>query len=204
MRSTAVAVIILVRHGQTTSNAARLLVGQSNPALTDLGERQARALRPLLGGVAEVWTSPLQRARATAAFAFPDLEAIVKESFIEVDYGSLDGQPLGVVTEQEWRAFEHDHNTAFGDGESLASVDQRVHAELDALLADPTSLLHDSVAHLAIVSHMSPIKSAVTWALGVSGSVAWRMNLRNASITTIATRISTPMLVNYNVVPSLV
>jgi probable phosphoglycerate mutase len=108
-----------------------------------------------------------------------------------------------VVSEHEWRSFEHDHNTAFGDGESLASVDQRVHAELDALLADPTSLLHDSAAHLAIVSHMSPIKSAVTWALGVSGSVAWRMNLRNASITTIATRTSTPMLVNYNVVPPM-
>lgn len=196
--------IILIRHGQTTSNAARLLVGQSNPALTELGERQARSLRPLLGEVTEVWTSPLERARATAALCVPDIEAIVKESLIEVDYGSLDGQPLSVVTEQEWRAFEHDHNTAFGDGESLASVDQRVHAELDALLADPTSLLHNTVAHLAIVSHMSPIKSAVTWALGVSGSVAWRMNLTNASITTIATRSSTPMLMNYNVVPPLV
>ena len=59
----------------------------------------------------------------------------MKESFIEVDYGSLDGQPLSSVTEEQWRAFEHDHDTAFGDGESLASVDQRVHAELDALLA---------------------------------------------------------------------
>ena len=196
--------IIFIRHGQTTSNLARLLVGQSNPALTDLGERQARSLRPLLGEVAEVWTSPLQRARATAALCMPEIEAIVNESFIEVDYGSLDGQPLSVLTEQEWRVFEHDHDTAFGDGESLASVDQRVHAELDALLADPTSLLHNSVAHLAIVSHMSPIKSAVTWALGVVGSVAWRMNLTNASITTIATRSSTPMLVNYNVVPPLV
>jgi probable phosphoglycerate mutase len=196
-------VIILVRHGQTTSNAAHLLVGQSDPTLTDLGERQARALAPLLEGVREVWTSPLQRARATAALALPGIEAVVKESFIEVDYGSLDGQPLSVVSEHEWRAFEHDHNTAFGDGESLASVDQRVHEELDALLADSTSLLHDSARHLAIVSHMSPIKSAVTWALGVSGSVAWRMNLRNASITTIATRTSTPMLVNYNLVPPL-
>ena len=195
--------IILIRHGQTTSNAARLLVGHSNPVLTDLGERQARALRPLLSHVAEVWTSPLQRARATAALAVPEVAAIVKESFIEVNYGSLDGQPLSGVTELEWRAFEHDHSTAFGDGESLASVDQRVHAELDELLADPTSLLHSSVSHLAIVSHMSPIKSAMTWALGVSGSVAWRMNLSNASITTIATRSSTPMLVNYNVVPPL-
>ena len=201
MRSPLAAVIIFIRHGQTTSNAAHLLVGQSDPALTELGESQARALRPLLSHVVEVWTSPLQRARATAALALPDVAAMVKESFIEVNYGSLDGQPLSAVSEEEWRAFEHDHDTAFGEGESLASVDQRVHAELDALLADSTSLLHRSDTHLAIVSHMSPIKSAVTWSLGVSGSVAWRMNLRNASLTTIATRSSTPMLVNYNVVP---
>ena len=58
--------IVLIRHGQTTTNAKGLLVGRSNPELTELGERQARALRPLLGGVQEVWTSPLERARATA------------------------------------------------------------------------------------------------------------------------------------------
>lgn len=196
--------IILVRHGQTTSNAARLLVGQSDPALTELGERQARALRALLGDVAEVWTSPLRRARATAALCVPDRVAIVKDAFIEVDYGSLDGQPLSAVSDEEWRAFEYDHDMAFGDGESLALLDIRVHAELDALLADSTSLLHSWDSHLVVVSHLSPIKSAVTWALGVSGSVAWRMNLSNASITTIATRSSTPMLVNYNVVPPLV
>jgi broad specificity phosphatase PhoE len=203
MRPTAVAVIILIRHGQTTSNAARLLVGQSDPTLTELGERQATALRPFLVDVREVWTSPLRRARRTAALAIPDLGAVVKESFIEVDYGSLDGQPLSAVTNEQWRAFEHDHDTAFGDGESLASVDQRVHAELEALLPDPTSLLHRSSAHLAIVTHMSPIKSAMTWALGVSGSAAWRMNLSNGSMTTIGTRTTTPMLFNYNVVPPL-
>jgi broad specificity phosphatase PhoE len=188
VRTPAVAVIILIRHGQTTSNAARLLVGQSDPALTELGERQAMALRPYLRGVVEVWTSPLQRARRTAALALPDTPALVKESFIEVNYGSLDGQSLSLVTEEQWRAFEHDHNTAFGDGESLASVDQRVHV---------------THAHLAIVSHMSPIKSAMTWALGVSGSVAWRMNLSNGSITTIGSRMWTPSLRNYNVVPPL-
>jgi probable phosphoglycerate mutase len=203
MRATAPAVIILIRHGQTTSNAARLLVGQSDPTLTELGERQAIALRPYLQSVREVWTSPLRRARRTAALAMPELGAIVKEPFIEVNYGSLDGQPLSLVTEEQWRAFEHDHNTAFGDGESLASVDQRVHAELNALLVDQTSLMHDPKNHLAIVSHMSPIKSAMTWALGVSGSVAWRMNLSNGSMTTIGSRMWTPSLLNYNVVPPL-
>jgi broad specificity phosphatase PhoE len=194
-------VIILVRHGQTTSNAQRLLVGQSDPVLTELGERQARALRPLLSGVAQVWTSPLQRARRTAALAVPEIEAVVKESFIEVDYGSLDGQPLTVVSGEQWRAFEHEHTMAFGGGESLASVDQRVHAELEGQLADQKSLLHSSEHHLCIVTHMSPIKSAMTWALGVPGSAAWRMNLFNGSITTITTRSRTPALLNYNVVP---
>jgi broad specificity phosphatase PhoE len=203
MRAPTAAVIILIRHGQTTSNAARLLVGQSDPALTELGERQARALRPYLRSVVDVWTSPLRRARATADLALPDIPARVMESFIEVDYGSLDGQPLSLVSEEQWRAFEHDHDTAFGDGESLASVDQRVHLTLNALLADRSSRLHDATSHLAIVSHMSPIKSAMTWALGVSGSVAWRMNLSNGSMTTIGSRRGTPSLLNYNVVPPL-
>lgn len=195
--------IVLIRHGQTTTNAQRLLVGRGDPALTELGERQAMALHPLLKRVREVWTSPLQRARSTAALAIPDVAAVVKDSFIEVDYGTLDGQSLSVVSEEQWRAFEHEHDTAFGDGESLASVDRRVHAELELLLADPTSLLHSSTTDLAIVTHMSPIKSAVTWALGVPGSAAWRMNLRNASLTTITTRLSTPTLFNYNVVPEI-
>jgi broad specificity phosphatase PhoE len=203
MRTALVAVIIFIRHGQTTTNAQRLLVGRSDPVLTELGERQAVALRPLLTKVREVWTSPLQRARATAALAIPDVDAVVKESFIEVDYGSMDGQSLSAVSEEQWRAFEHDHDTAFGDGESLASVDQRVHAELELLLLDPTSLLHSTTTDLAIVTHMSPIKSAVTWALGVPGSAAWRMNLRNASITTVTTRLSTPTLFNYNVAPEV-
>ncbi len=195
--------IILIRHGQTTSNAARLLVGQSDPALTELGEAQARALRPFMLDVREVWTSPLLRARATAALAVPDIEAVVNASFIEVNYGSLDGSPLSEITLEQWRAFEFDHDTAFGDGESLASVDRRVHAELDALLANRASRLHDAHAHLAIFTHMSPIKSAVSWALGVSGSATWRMNLSNGSITSIGTRLATPSLLNYNVVPSL-
>ena len=203
MRAIAASVIILVRHGQTTSNAQRLLVGRSDPELTELGERQALALRPFLAGVKEVWTSPLRRARATAALAVPEITATVKEAFIEVDYGVLDGLPIGGLTGDQWRAFESDHRMALGAGESLASVDQRVQAQLDGLLADAHSLLHDLERHLAIFSHVAPIKSAVTWALGVPGSVAWRMRLDNGSITTITMRRSLPTLVDFNMVPLL-
>jgi len=196
-------VIILVRHGQTTSNASRLLVGRSDPELTELGERQARALTPFLDGAVEVWTSPLRRARVTAALALPHLGATVNDAFIEVDYGNLEGQSLSNVTVAQWRTFETDHSTRIGDGESLESVDARVHAELDLLMADSQSLLHDPRRHLVITTHLSPIKSAMAWALGAPGSVAWRTRLDNGSITTIATRRDAPMLVNFNVVPVL-
>jgi probable phosphoglycerate mutase len=196
-------VIILIRHGQSTTNEQGLLVGRSDPRLTELGQRQAQALAPWLADVDAVWVSPLARARETATIALPGRAQVVKESFIEVDYGDLDGTSLSEITTEHWRSFEFEHEHAFGGGESLADVDKRVHAELDVLLDDTSSLLHSPTRHLAIVSHVSPIKSAVIWALGVSGSTSWRMRLENGSMTTIGVRAGGPQLIRYNVAPLL-
>jgi alpha-ribazole phosphatase len=195
--------ILLVRHGQTTSNAARLLVGRSDPALTKLGERQAVALRPLLANVREVWSSPLQRAIATATLAIPGNDPVIRESFIELDYGTFDGQDLGAMSTEEWQRITSDHAAPFGGGESLLTLDQRVHGELERLLGDRASLMHSNNEHLVIITHMSPVKSATAWALGVPGTAAWRMQLHNGSITTIGARGATPILVNFNVFEAL-
>lgn len=193
--------IILVRHGQTTTNARNLLVGTSNPDLTELGRAQAASLAPLLSGVKEVWTSPLKRAKDTAQIAVPHLEAKVNDAFIEVDYGTYDGTPISEVEPTVWASFMRNHDEALGGGESLASVDERVHGALESLLADPESLLHSTSEHLAIFSHVSPIKSAVAWALGVPGSVAWRTRLDNGSITSVIARNATPSLLRFNMLP---
>ena len=195
--------IALVRHGQSTTNAEGLLVGRSDPHLTELGERQARALAPWLNDVSEVWVSPLARARETAALAMPGRRTVVKDAFIELDYGTLEGQSAATMAGENWRALELAHETRFGDGESLAAVDERVRAELEVLFADESSLLHSSSEHLAIVSHVSPIKAAVAWALGVPGSIAWRMRLENGSLTMVGARGHTPQLIRFNVVPAL-
>lgn len=195
--------ILLARHGQSATNAQGLLVGRSDAPLTELGERQARALAPLLAGVAEVWTSPLARARETAALCAPGIEASVRDEFVEVDYGELEGRPLTALTGDAWGALESDHGAGLGGGESLASVDARVHAELDALAADRDGALYDPDRHLLVVSHASPIKSAVVWALGVPGPTSWRLRLSNGSLTTIGARRTSPVLVAYNVVPAL-
>ncbi|MDE3093583.1 MAG: histidine phosphatase family protein [Acidobacteriota bacterium] len=193
--------IILIRHGQSTTNELGLLVGRSDPPLTARGREQASRLSSHLINVREVWSSPLERARDTARLAVPSLEAQVKEAFIEVDYGSLDGESLSSISDEQWRDFEGDHRRPLLDGESLDAVDQRVHTQLESLLADPTSALHHDDEHLVIVSHVSPIKSAITWALGVNGSAAWRMRIDNGSMTVIATRRLTPSLIRANVVP---
>jgi len=191
-------VLILIRHGQSTANAAGLLVGRTDAALTDTGRQQARDLAAALRSVVAGASSPLARARETAALALSHLEITDELAFIEQDYGSLDGAAMSDVPAHQWAAFRSTHDAALGDGESLADVDARVHARLEAMREDDRSLLHDPERHLAIVSHVSPIKSAVAWALGVHGSVAWRLRLDNASLTTIGVRDAGPYLVTYN------
>jgi probable phosphoglycerate mutase len=196
-----VAVLILIRHGQTTSNAQGLLVGRSDPDLTERGREQALALRHYLRDIEHVVSSPLSRALETAELAVPHITPIVDEAFIEVDYGTLEGHALTEVPLEQWRSFEEDHTLALGGGESLAALDERVHLRLNQWMADPDNLLHHPSQHIVVASHVSPIKSALAWALGVSGGVAWRSRLDNGSVTTITSRRGAPLLVTFNVVP---
>ena len=87
------AVLIVVRHGRTEANASGLLLGRRlDPALDDLGRRQAAALGRRAARRARVVSSPLRRTRETAeAFGRP---VEVDERWIELDYGELDGTPL--------------------------------------------------------------------------------------------------------------
>ena len=48
------------------------------------------------------------------------------------------------------------------------------------------------------VSHVSPIKAAAAWALGVDGTVAWRMFLGLASITRVGRGRTSPVLLSFN------
>jgi len=195
-------VIYLVRHGQSTTNAQALLVGRSDPPLTERGREQASALAPWLADVVEVWSSPLQRAVETETLAAPSHQPRLVDSLIEVDYGALDGVPLADVTPEEWRAFEAEHHLSLGGGESLHEVDQRVHALLDDVAREPSSWLYDPHHHLLMVSHVSPIKSALAWAMGVPGSVAWRLRVDNGSLSVLGARRDGPALIRANVVPN--
>src|SRR5207244_181247 len=169
--------LYLARHGQTEANASGRLLGRLDPPLTDVGKDQAAALARVLGDAARVVSSPLQRARETAAAIGRPVE--VDERWIELDYGIWDGRPLAEVPAELWARWRTDPEFAPEGGESLAALGRRV---ADACQALADEAVTDDVV---VVSHVSPIKAAVAWALGVGDGVAWRMFVDVASLTRI-------------------
>ncbi len=173
--------LVIVRHGRTVHNATGLLLGRLDPPLDDLGRRQAAALAAAVGPVDRVISSPLRRARETAEAFGGEVE--IDERWIEVDYGEYDGMPLGEVPAESWAAWRSDAEYAPPGGESLRSLGSRVADALEDLAAHGSATSHTTV----IVTHVSPIKAAVCWALGTDDLTAWRLWVATASITRIGT-----------------
>ncbi|MGW8972424.1 histidine phosphatase family protein [Streptomyces platensis] len=86
---------ILVRHGETVWHAENRYAGRTDVPLTDLGREQAAALATwaATAGLTAVWSSPLSRARLTAAPAAAacGLTAHVDERLYELDFGQGEG-----------------------------------------------------------------------------------------------------------------
>jgi broad specificity phosphatase PhoE len=176
-------VIILLRHGRTAANAAGLLLGRADPDLDEEGVRQAAALAEAVRSstcrVTQVVSSPLGRCRQTAERVASAIGASVSvdERWIEMDYGDLDGIPTADVPAETWAAWSSDLTWTPPGGESMAALGARVRGACDEL---------DNDRDVVVVTHVSPIKAAVAWALGVGDEVAWRMFVAPASITRIA------------------
>jgi broad specificity phosphatase PhoE len=188
-----VAVIVLARHGRTQANARGLLLGRTDVALDDLGRRQADGLAGCLAssGIERIVSSPLQRCTTTAEVVAARLGCPVEldERWIELDYGEFEGAPLSTVPAETWAAWRGDVSWAPPGGESLAALGVRVRAACEELAREPGVL---------VVSHVSPIKAAAAWALGVGDDVTWRMFLAPGSITRIAVRDDRRVLQSFN------
>jgi broad specificity phosphatase PhoE len=186
-------VLFVVRHGRTAANAAGLLLGRADPPLDDVGRAQAAALAAALPSVTRVVTSPLTRTRETAAaFGRP---VDVDERWIELDYGTLDGTPLADTPAALWEAWRADVHYVPAGGESLAALGERVRAACASLVVAAAE------TDVAVVTHVSPVKAAVAWALGVGDEIAWRLFVAPGSITSIAIRDGAAIVHAFNTLP---
>lgn len=185
--------LILLRHGQTTANAQSLLQGRIDLDLDVVGQQQAAMCGQFVRQHfphARIVSSPLLRAQQTAFAISPHVE--IDERFIELDYGSWDGVAMSAIDPAQWAGWRSDPHFRPPNGESLVELDERVRPALEDLREEAME------KHIVIVSHVSPIKSAVTWALGTGPESTWRMHLDRASMCRIAVTARGATLASFN------
>ncbi len=194
--------LILVRHGESTGNADGLLLGRIDAPLTERGLAQAATVAPLVAGATRVISSPLERARRTAEALDTGLPVEIDDRWIEVDYGEFDGRPLRSIPDEVWARWRSDPAYRPPAGESLAEAGARVRSACDELFGTDGEGARGP-GPVVVVSHVSPIKAATCWALGLGDEGAWRLYLATASVTCITWGASGPVLARFNETPWL-
>ncbi|MFP5371028.1 MAG: bifunctional RNase H/acid phosphatase, partial [Actinomycetes bacterium] len=177
---------LLLRHGQTAMSVDKRFSGVGDPVLTEAGQAMAAAAAVRLAGsgAVAVVSSPLRRARQTAAAVAAALgvDVEVEDGLRETDFGDWEGYTFAEVR-QKWPA-ELDAwlaSTAVAPphGESFDATTTRVRAALRRLLA------RHGGSTVVVVSHVTPIKTLLRLALEAPPTSLYRMHLDLVSLSEV-------------------
>jgi probable phosphomutase (TIGR03848 family) len=179
--------VLLVRHGQTSTTGVVLPGRAPGLHLADAGRKEAEDVAgriAQLPRLAAVYSSPLERAQetATAIATACKLAVTVESGLLECDYGDWTGRKLKDLRRRpEWKVVQqYPSGFRFPGGESFTEMQARITGTLGRLVA----------AHpgdtLVAVSHADPIKAAVAHALGTHLDLFQRIAVFTASVTAIA------------------
>lgn len=185
--------LILIRHGETDHTTERRFSGglaSANPGLNDTGREQVRATSEWLAPVADeidvLMSSPVRRTLESAqivAEVFGEREILVEDGFAEMEFGAWDGLTFLEVAQRhkdDLEAWLGNLEHAPHGGESFRRVEERVLAALDRVLTTYPGKT------IAVVSHVTPIKTLVAHALEAPLLSIYRMELSPASVTVIS------------------
>lgn len=179
--------IFVVRHGETDFSRERRFAGARDIGLTEHGRRQCVAVAAALGGepVAAVYSSPLERARATAEVVAKPHRLAVREipAFREMAFGSWEGLTREELTAGFPEASEAwartPHLVTPPGGESLAAVGARVAEGLGDLRA------RHAGETVVLVTHAIVTRLLVLDALGLGPERLWTVDASPAGLTEI-------------------
>ncbi len=179
--------IVFVRHGEADNNVKRMLVGRHIEShLTESGIQQAKDtgqhLRKMK--IDRVYVSPVTRAIETAKIIceINQLEYQTDERLYEIELGDLVGMNYDEVIEKHGNLFLKFYS---GDDpildsygiESFSAVKKRIRNLLDE------SMKNYRDKNLLFVTHLDPIKAAVSLMLGLAPESLYGWHIRNASMT---------------------
>jgi len=184
------ALITLIRHGESVWNGERRIQGNQDPPLSPRGRRQAALLAARLGvhlaqRPAALYASPLRRAAETAeivaaAFSVPVLP---EPGLREIGLGAWEGRTVPEIRAGSPGAYEAwlqdpQAHPAPG-GERLEAFAARVTAAFERLRG-----AHPG-ADLVLVSHGGPIKVLLCHTLGLDVRLLFRIKQDNTALSAI-------------------
>jgi len=198
--------LLLLRAGLTASTKARVFSGAGgvDTGLDDDGRAQARRAARWLARhdrVDAIVTSPLRCARETADVVAGELkmEVGLVDDLAEAAFGDWDGLTFAEVDErwpEELAAWLEDTGAAPPGGESYDDVATRAHAALDQLLSTYPGRT------VLVVSHVTPIKMLVRFALDAPANVIHHLQVAPGSLTAVAWWADgTPALQQFSLLP---
>lgn len=165
--------LILVRHGETVLNVARITQGWSDSDLSDLGREQVRRLAERVKAMepTALYSSPLGRAMSTAQ-AIADvtgLEIVQVDDLREMNYGRWEGRAfLDIRREDEdiYRRWVADEHCPCPEGESHHDVRQRLQRVFDSVDSErPVLVAHGTAIRIGMTALLNlPVMSALRFA----------------------------------------
>ncbi|WP_298835257.1 histidine phosphatase family protein [uncultured Piscinibacter sp.] len=171
--------LLLVRHGETALNAARVLQPPDTP-LSERGRAQAAALAQRLSDepVSLLWSSDLSRAWQTAeSVALACRLPLVPQPLLrERNFGVLRGQPYDALGFDPLALA-----SAPPQGESVAAFEARV----DEALAQALAAARGSSGTVVVVTHGLVIHSLLARRLALPAGNTLPSRIANTSVTVI-------------------
>lgn len=178
--------IYIIRHGQTELNNARVLQGRSDHPLNENGLRQAWEAGLHLKGqgivFSHVFSSPLIRAMQTARLVAPEIEPVIDERLIEMDYGPYEGVDLKRLSPELLAFFRDFAHTPAPDGmEQLSSVVSRMGAFLEEIsgLSGNILISTHAIAMKGALEYLTPEAEGRFWSTYIGNCAVYAVENAN-------------------------
>ncbi|MGF1340508.1 histidine phosphatase family protein [Streptomyces flavovirens] len=193
--------LLLIRHGETEWSRSGQHTSHTDLPLTDLGERQARALVPVLAErrIGLTLVSPLLRARRTAELAGLAAPRVTPDLH-EWDYGAYEGVTTVDIrrTRPDWNLWTDGVAPGPEDhpGESPADVAARADRVLAEVRAAMSRIGDDDIA-LVAHSHFLRVLTARYLSLPATGGELFQ--LATGAVSRLGREHGKPVITAWNV-----
>src|ERR671921_2650902 len=180
--------IIFMRHGQANNNVKKLLVGRNLEShLTDLGREQVKHAAGILSAIDihKIYSSPVIRTMETSEIVSNVINVPFEtdERLFEIELGKLVGMYYDDLISTHGDLFvkfysdNDDENSLLEfEVESFGDVKKRVSALLQEIVRKHRN------ENVLLVSHLDPIKAAISLIMNIKPSSVYDIYIPNASL----------------------